>query len=108
MQTFKPSGEELEQLRNAAITLAKANALSAASIKQVEASKKAISEWLKQKRGLELETLPIGELVQIEGVVLIEISKQNKFDEARFMLADPKTYEAYKGDRPVKKFKPLV
>ena len=108
MQIFKPSGAELEQLQGHAIKLKEANAVKGKSDKLVEASKAALSKWLLDERKLDIQTLQIGDMVQIEGVVLIEISAMSKFDEKGFLIAQPVLHAEYKKDLLVKKFKPLV
>ncbi len=108
MQTFKPTGSELEKLQAAAQKLKAGNAKFGEAKKDTEAAKAAISDWLKTERKLDLSTLPIGEMVQIEGVALVEITSMNKFDEKSFLLANPETHARFKKDFTVTKYKPLV
>ena len=108
MQTFKASGSEFDLLRDAAITLKEANSKMADGEKAATAAKKRLADWLQEKRGLNLETLKIGEMVQIEGVALIEIGKQNKFDVSAFMLSEPELHLKFKKDMPIRKYKSLA
>lgn len=95
-------------LRRAAVRLKKANSINSASEKVAKASKEFLAGWLQKNRNLDLEKLQIGELVHIEGIVLIEIGKQNKFDTEAFSSVQPQTFEKFKRDFPTKKFKPLA
>lgn len=105
MKTIKTDDPAvLDAVRN----LKAANAMFGEAKKKSEASKEMLARWLKEHRGIELETLAIGEMVQIDGVLLIEISKQNKFDEAAFSLDHPQLHADYHRDKSIKKFKPLV
>jgi len=108
MHTFKPTGAELERLQSAAKKLKAGNAKFGEAKKDTEAAKAAISDWLKTERNLDLTTLPIGEMVQIDGVALVEITSMNKFDEKSFLLSDPTTHAKFKKDFTVTKYKPLV
>lgn len=109
MKTFKVTNEnELAGMIDAAKRLKAANAAIAAANKEVETCKAHIAGWLKDNRGLTLDTLDIGEIVQIDGVVMIERAKQNKFDEKAFAMAQPEVYAANKRDFPMNKFKALV
>lgn len=108
MKTCKPSDGDLEILQGIAATLKAANAKAAEATKAVEAAKEQLAKWLREKRDCEIETLLIGDMVQIEGVVLIEIASQRRFDEKSFQLEEAKLHEQYMKNRPVKKFKPLV
>lgn len=108
MRTFKPNATQRKKLQEVATNLKDANALLAIATKSVEASKKHLAEWLHETHGLGLDTLKIGEMVQIEGVILIEIGSMNKFDEKAFLLADPEQHARFKKDFAVKRFKPLV
>jgi hypothetical protein len=109
MKTFKVTDPTVAAtLQRAAKTIKQANGMFAAAKKMAEAGKAALADWLKTERETDLETLAIGELISIEGVALIEIGKMNKFDEAKFQLAQPETHAQFKRDVAVKKFKPLV
>ena len=52
--------------------------------------------------------LAIGDLVHVEGALMIEVSKMCKFDEKDFLLKHPAMHAEFKRDRPVTKYKPLV
>jgi len=108
MQMFKPAEADLEALQSAAKRLKRGNAMFAIAKKETESAKQTISDWLMAKRETNLETLAIGDMICIEGVVLIEMSSMNKFDESTFLAANPALHEAFKRDIPVKRFKPLV
>lgn len=108
MRTFKPAEADLPELQKSAARLKTANRLFGVAKRESEAAKKHLSDWLREKRDLDIAVLPIGEFVSLEGVALIEIGKQNRFDEDAFVLAQPETYEQFKKDFPVRKFKPLV
>lgn len=108
MKTFKANEMDAAMLKDAASKLKAANAAIAAANKQVEASKQAIAQWLKDNRDTDIDALTIGEFVQIDGIVMIERAKQNKFDEKAFLLEQPAQHAAYKRDFPMNKFKSLI
>lgn len=108
MKTFKPADSELKSLRLAAALLKAANTALGEAKKQSEAAKKTLTDWLKDNRKLDIESLSIGEFVSVEDVVLIEIGKQNKFDEKAFMSAEPAIHARFKKDFPIHRFKPLL
>lgn len=108
MTTVKPQGAELDKLKGAARMLKAANAMFAVAKKDSEAAKEEISKWLKSERQIDLETLQIGEFVNVEGVCIIEKAKQNKFDEKGFLVAEPKLHEQWKKDLPITKYKPVI
>ncbi len=108
VRTFKPSETELKPLRLAASQLKEANAAVGIAKKSSDAAKLVLTDWLKTQRKLDIDTLAIGEFVSIEDVVLIEIGKQNKFDEKAFLAAEPATHAKFKKDFPMQKFKPLL
>lgn len=105
MKTIKTDDPAIEQ---AARSLKSANAMFGEAKKKSEAAKEMITRWLKDNRGVELESMAIGEMVQIEGIILIEVTKQNRFDEAAFSLDHPQLHADYHREKPIKKFKPLV
>lgn len=106
--TVRPQIHELVKLKAAAILLNAANKSIAAAEKTRESSKAEIAQWLKENRQLELDTLPIGEFVNIEGVCLIERGKMNKFDEKAFIFAHAELHSQFKKDVAVTRFKPTV
>lgn len=108
MQTFKPNPADKETLQMAGRLLKGGNQKIAEGNKEVEAAKAIVTNWLGGERNCQLETLAIGEMIEIESCFLVEISKQNKFDEKRFLALNPIEHAAYKKDFPVKKFKALV
>jgi hypothetical protein len=107
MRTVRPDQDDLPNLQGLAKRLKKANGLMAFAIKERDITKAGLSDWLKQKRNIDTEVLAIGEMINIEGVVLLEVAKQNRFDEKGFGAAEPKLHEAYKKEFPMLKFKPL-
>ncbi|HEV2210839.1 MAG TPA: hypothetical protein VG167_18860 [Verrucomicrobiae bacterium] len=108
VKTFIPAAEELESLQKAAISLDRANDAMAEAKRASEAAKETIAKWLRDKREVDIDKLPIGELVHIDDVVMIEIARMRKFDSTLFHSEKPELYQQYQRDLAVKKFKPLV
>lgn len=109
IKTFIPTDQnEKAELRAAAAALRDANRAQGEANKAIEAAKERLTKWLKEQRDCELATLPIGDIVHVEGIVIIEVGKMSKFDEKRFMLDKPLEHQAYKADMPVRRYKPLV
>jgi hypothetical protein len=108
MLTFKPAGQELEDLQQAARLLKNANAATTRAEKEIETAKAKLSQWLLAERNTNLDTLDIGALVNIEDVALIEIGQMTKFDEKTFALAKPGLHAEYLKPRRVKRFKPAI
>ena len=108
MQTFKPNEMELAELKPVVALLKASNGILAEAEKNVKAAKEKICEWLKSKRGVDVGGLAIGDLVHVEGALMIEVSKMCKFDEKDFLLKHPAMHAEFKRDRPVTKYKPLV
>jgi hypothetical protein len=107
MQTFKPAEADLTKLKGSARSLKEANEVMAEAKKRADAAKEFMADWLKRERGVELETLEVGEILSIDGVALIEIGKQTRFDEGAFSLAEPVLHARFRKEFSVKKFKPL-
>lgn len=105
MKTFKANDETLRQ---AAQMIKDGNAKLAEGKKQTDAGKAMIEQWLKDARQCDISQLPIGEIVNIETVCLVEISKQTRFNEKRFAVECPEQFASYREECPVKKFKPLA
>jgi len=105
MQTFKLTDPALIQ---AAKILKAANAMAAQSKKEIETAKAIISQRILALRQVDISKLPIGDVISIDGIALIEIGKQNRFDSDSFQIANPALYEKYKKDFPTIKIKPLV
>lgn|SRR5262249_28682070 len=99
---------EDDQLKQACQNLKEANSALARANKTASGAKEIICRRLYELREVNLEILPIGAIVSVEKLLLIEIGKQNRFDEKQFELDDAETYAKYKKDFPCKKFKPLV
>jgi hypothetical protein len=108
MKTVKPNEEEAASLKKAASMLKVSNELLASAKKSVEAAKEQIAGWLKTNREIDIELLPIGEFVNVDGVCLIERGKQNKFDEKGFLIAQPALHAEFKKDFAMTKYKVLV
>ncbi len=99
---------QLESLKTVAIDLKEANAAVAAANNKAEACKDYISRWLSINRKINVADLPVGEIVIIEGVCMIEIASQNKFDAKEFLLAHPALHEEFKREFPMRKYKVLA
>lgn len=109
MQTFKvPSKAERSLLKASATRLKAANQVLAAAGREVDASKKYLSDWLRENRGVDVDQMTVGDAVAIDGVIQIDIDAQNKLDQAGLLAAEPELHAKYKRPFPVKRFKPLV
>ena len=108
VQTVKPNPQNDSVLRQAAVMLKNANAALSSAKKQADAAKTTIAAWLLENRQINVDTLPIGEIVNIDGVALIEIGKQNRFDQKAFALAQPTLTLEFTREFPTVKVKPLV
>ena len=93
---------------NAANLIKAGNAAQASGKKQTDAGKVNIGEWLKVERKLDVASLAIGDMVQIEGICLVEYGKQSRFDLASFQLKHPELFAEFTKDFPTMKYKPLV
>lgn len=106
-RTIKATQEELYQLN----LLKQANRQLADAKKAADNAKAAIHRFLNEQKGIDLNTLEIGSAITIQvagqtaGVV--QIGKQNKFDETLFSQDYPDLYKSYKRDKAVKKFNPF-
>jgi len=105
MKVLKIDDDDLTQ---ACENLKAANAALASANKTAKGAKATISQKLKELRDVDIGALPIGELVSIDKLLLIEIGKQHRFDERQYSLDRPDEFEAYQKDFPVVKYKPLV
>jgi hypothetical protein len=105
MKTLKIDDEELSQ---ACRNLKDANAALSRATQSAKAAKQLIRQRLIDLRDVDIGALEIGELVQVERLLLIEIAKQSRFDEARFQLDQAELYQSYKKDFPVIKYKSLI
>ena len=99
---------EDDQLKQACQNLKEANEALGRANKTAKGAKAIIEKKLYELRELNLETVPIGEIVTVEKLLLIEIGKQNRFDDEQFELDHPELYQSYKKDFRCKKFKPLL
>jgi hypothetical protein len=104
MKTFRTDDERLPAW---ARDLREANAQLAVARKVVEVAKENFTRWLAENRDVDVRTLPAGEMICIEGVLLVEVRSQNRFDEAGFAAAQPELYAAHKRLVPTVMFKPL-
>ncbi len=105
MKTIKSNDAALV---NAAQQIKQGNAILALAKKQVDAGKTAIETWLKDNRQVDLATLPIGEMVNIDGICLVEVGKQSRLDQSALQLEQSEIFAQYRKDFPCLKFKPLV
>lgn len=105
MKTYKIENTELE---SAVRNLKQANLAQSAAKKTADNAKATIARILKDARDVELTSLPIGEIVSINNCLLIEIGKQNRFDEATFQAKHPALYSEFKRDFAIIKYKPLI
>ncbi len=108
MQTFKPSDTDKAKLTDAAKLIKAGNSAQASGKKQTDAGKVSIAEWLKVERKLDVSSLVIGDMVQVEGICLVECGKQSRFDLASFQLKHPTLYAEFMRDFETLKYKPLV
>jgi hypothetical protein len=108
MKTFRVEGEDMRMLRSIAMALRDNNHRLAEYGKAADAAKKQLAKWLKENRECDVETLVVGDIVQIEDVVMIEVSGQMKFDQSGFRLAEPASFEKWQKEMAIRKFKPLV
>lgn len=107
MRNFRPSEDEIGILKSSASQLRKANALFGVAKRESEAAKKVITDWLRDKRQLDLAQEQIGEVICIEDVMLIEVTKQNRLDKDTLMIKEPETYGRFLRDFPMLKFRAL-
>lgn len=105
MKTFKVKDQTLT---SAAHLIKEGNAMLAQGKKLAEAGKATIEAWLKDNRGVELASEPIGEIINIDGIVIVEIGKQTRFNEKRFAVEKPELHAEYREEMAIKKFKPLL
>lgn len=105
MRTFKTDNATLVK---AAQMIKEGNATLAQAKKQVDAGKAMIADWLETERNCQLASLPIGEMINVDGVCLIEIGKQNRLDQATLQAEVPEIFTKYQREFPVVKYKPLV
>ena len=105
MKVLKIDDDDLTQ---ACKNLKEANAILASANKTAQGAKATINQKLKELRNVDIKALPIGEIVSIEKLLLIEVAKQNRFNEAQFMLDQAELFQEYKKDFPMVKYKPLV
>jgi hypothetical protein len=103
MKVLKIDDSDLTQ---ACRDLRTANEAAADAAKCQQAAKDMIRRRLWELRELQLETLPIGEKVYVDKLLLIEIAKQTRFDQQQFRLDRPDEFDAYMKDFPIVKFKP--
>ena len=108
LHKFIPNEPDLIALKQAASLLKAANSAAAAAKKSQEAAKEQIAGWLKSNRNLNLDDLPIGDLVIIEGAIAVKIGKRESFDQKGFSLAEGDLFAKWTRPFPVKNFDPLV
>lgn len=105
MKTVKLDNESAIK---AAMLIKEGNAMLGIAKKQVDAGKATLVTILKEERGIDVSTLAIGEIVNVDKVCLIEIGKQNRLDVATFQLEQPAMYAKYQKEFATLKYKPLV
>jgi len=105
MRSFKIDDDDLKQ---ACINLRDANTALSEANKKASNAKKIIEQKLLKERGLNVRAEPIGEIISIDKMLLIEIGKQNRLDEEQLELDHAELYQSYKRDFPTVKFKPLI
>ncbi len=108
MKTYKPNETEIVTLRDAAKSLATGNKMLSDGKKSSDAGKAGIAAWLVSARGCHIDTLPLGEIVHVEGVAMVEIASQSRFDEKAFALAHPDLHATFIRPLRITKYKPLV
>lgn len=105
MKTYKIENTELE---SAVRNLKQANLAQSTAKKTADNAKATIARILKDSRDVELANLPIGEIISVNNCLLIEIGKQNRFDEATFQVKHSTLYSEFKRDFATIKYKPLI
>jgi len=105
MKVLKIDDDDLAQ---ACRKLKENNAIMSSATKAVKDAKTIIRQKLIELRDVDVNALEMGEIVSIDKLLLIEIGKQSRFNEAQFGLDQAELYEQYKKDFPVVKYKPLV
>lgn len=108
IRTVKPNEIDKGTLKAMSAKLAMANTMLGQGKKMADQAKESIARWLKENREIDLNVLEIGEMVQIEDILLLEIGKQSRFDEIGFAQSHPDLHEDFRKDFPIKKFKSLV
>ena len=108
MLTFKPAAADLPKLQAAVTTLKQGNKKVSEGQKETEASKALITEWLKKERGCDVGTLSIGDVVLIDGTVMVEIAAMIKLDANALLASEPSVHQKYTRSVAVRKFKPLI
>lgn len=108
MQTVKPNETEIVELTKAAQMLKDANAQLASAKKNADSAKATLAKWLLEHRSINIETMKIGDIVNIEKVALVEIGKQSRFDLADFTIKQTALAVQFTKDFPTTKYKALV
>jgi len=108
LKTVRPATEECKAITHAAWLIAEGNKAMAKAKKEIEAGKETLARWLKNERGIDINSLPIGSMVNIEGICLVEVGSQTRFDQKRFAVINPITFAKFNCVNATLKFKPLV
>lgn len=108
MKTVRVEGVAFDRLCGAAVKLKTANDALAKAKKDADAAKETITKWLDENRAINVDRLPVGEFVNVEGIVMIEVGKARRFDEAGFAMAHPELKEEWTKDQRRVQFKPAV
>lgn len=116
-KTYKPNPQELEVLTIAIEGLKVVNQTLADAAKLGDIHKATLHKFVCEREQLEPTKEPgdvlkasfaIGSCFIITGIALVEIGKQNRFDEKTFAANNLETYLAHKVDAPTVKTKALV
>lgn len=108
MQTFKPSQEDAQKLVAAAYALKEAYRQQASAKKALESAKSIIDQWLKAERKTDLEKLPVGESIHIEGVVIINIKERKDIDRDKLLAEEPTMHARFYLPKPVAYWSPEI
>ena len=86
--------------------IARAREIGAEQRKLDEIGKAYHADFLKSERNIDIDALPIGEMVNVNnGALVVEIGAQNRFDEKAFAVQYPELHKKFIRAIPVKKFK---
>lgn len=104
MQTFKLVLPQ--EFKDAANNIKRGNQLESEGKKLKEIGKAFIDEFLKKARSLNLDALPIGEIISINsGEFVVVIGAQNRFDVNSFALKYPELYKDFTKPFAIKNYK---
>jgi hypothetical protein len=104
MKTTKPNDQEIGKLITAAQSVKSGNRAIADGKKLVETGKEYIADWLAKNRAIELDKQPFDEVVSIQGVCVVQIGSQVRFDEKAFMIQHPELHAQFMRKNKILKF----